>query len=129
MREIVFLSTEDVLCIHEQVLEEAGGLAGVRDLGLLTSAVMTAQQTFGGQHLHEDLPAMAAAYLFHLAKNHAFLDGNKRVALATALTFLDANGVTRLPEQHAAADVTLAVAAGTISKSELTDWFRRMLSV
>jgi len=125
---IAFLSVEDVLQVHERVIARDGGLAGVRDLGLLTSAVMTPRQTFSGAFLHDDLAAMAAAYLFHLAKDHAFLDGNKRAALASALTFLIANGCCKLPSQHDAADKTLAVAAGEMSKQEPTDWFRAVIT-
>jgi len=128
MISIIFLSVDDAIRIHERVIARDGGLAGTRDIGLLTSAIMVPQQGFGGQFLHEDLAAMGAAYLFHLAKNHAFLDGNKRVALAAALTFLVANGAESLPEQDEAADVTLAVAAGQMTKEALTTWFRTVLT-
>lgn len=125
---ISFLSVEDVLLIHSRCLARDGGLAGVRDLGLLSAAVMMPRQTFGGQYVHEDMAAMAAAYLFHLASNHPFLDGNKRVALATAIAFLIANQAARLPDQHDAADITLGVASGDVSKQQLIEWFRRILS-
>jgi death-on-curing protein len=125
--DVVFLSIEDVMRIQERVLAKDGGLAGVRDIGLLSAAVMMPQQGFAGQYLHEDLSAMAAAYLFHLARNHPFLDGNKRAALASALTFLIANGVMKLPEENDAAETTLAVAAVQMSKEDLTAWFRRVL--
>jgi death on curing protein len=127
MADLVFLSIEDVMRIQERVLRRDGGLAGVRDLGLLSAAVMMPQQGFGGAYLHEDLAAMAAAYLYHISKNHPFLDGNKRAALAAALTFLIANGVTSLPTENDAAETTLAVAAGQMSKDELTLWFRRAI--
>jgi death on curing protein len=128
MADLVFLSIEDVMRIQERVLRRDGGLAGVRDLGLLSAAVMMPQQGFGGAYLHEDLAAMAAAYLYHISKNHPFLDGNKRAALAAALTFLIANGVTSLPTENDAAETTLAVAAGQMSKDELTLWFRRAIA-
>lgn len=124
---VVFLSVEDVMFIQERVLAQDGGLAGVRDMGLLIAAVMMPQQAFGGELLHDDLPSMAAAYLFHLAKNHAFLDGNKRVALASAISFLIVNGTSKLPDQDEAAEITLAVASGQMSKIELIAWFRRVL--
>jgi death-on-curing protein len=127
MADLVFLSIEDVMRIQERVLARDGGLAGVRDLGLLSAAVMMPQQGFGGAYLHEDLAAMAAAYLYHISKNHPFLDGNKRAALAAALTFLIANGVSSLPTENDAAETTLAVAAGQMSKDELTLWFRRAI--
>ena len=125
--DVTFLSIEDVLRIHERVLAKDGGLGGVRDVGLLSAAVMMPQQSFGGNYLHEDLAGMAAAYLFHLAKNHPFFDGNKRVALASALTFLIANGVSKLPTEDDAAETTLAVAAGQMTKELLTRWFRSIL--
>ncbi len=123
-----FLSVDDVLRIHQSTIEEEGGLAGVRDLGLLESAVMTPQQQFGGQFLHEDLAAMAAAYLFHLVKNHPFLDGNKRVGTLALLIFLDGNGTARLPAPGALERKTLAVAAGSCSKEALTEWLRGELA-
>ncbi len=123
-----FLSVEDVLQIHSIVIDRDGGLSGVRDHGLLSSAVMMPQQWFGGSPLHRDIAAIAAAYLFHICCNHAFIDGNKRTALARAITFLIDNGVTDLPDQDEAADITIAVAAGHISKEELTQWFRSMIS-
>lgn len=126
--DLQFLSVDDVLRIHSRAIARDGGSDGVRDIGLLVSAVMTPQQTFGGAYLHEDIAAMAAAYLFHLALNHPFVDGNKRVALASALAFLIVNGVTRLPEQMDAADKTIAVAAGNLSKDDLIAWFRASIA-
>src|SRR5436305_14520652 len=92
-----FLSVEDVLQIQDDTIGIEGGLRGVRDMGLLESAVLMPQQQFGGVYLHEGLGAMAAAYLFHIASNHPFLDGNKRAAAMSALIFLDVNGVADLP--------------------------------
>jgi death-on-curing protein len=86
---VFFLTVSEVLKLHELQLNRYGGSTGVRDLGLLESAVSQAQAGFGGVYLHEDLAAMAAAYLFSLVKNHPFVDGNKRAGLATALAFLD----------------------------------------
>jgi death on curing protein len=80
-----FLDLEEVLEIHALQLDEFGGIAGVRDRGLLESAVEQARATAFGELLHADLFEMAAAYLFHIVKHHAFLDGNKRTALVTAL--------------------------------------------
>lgn len=124
--EIRFLSTEEVLLIQQDTIEEEGGLRGVRDLGLLESAVMTPRQSFGGQYLHEGLATMAAAYLFHIAKNHPFMDGNKRAAAMTALVFLDVNGCQTLPDPDDMEKVTLAVAAGEMSKEQLIEWFGRV---
>ena len=124
MREVLFLSTEQVLEIHREMIERYGGDPGVRDVGLIESAVMMPQQTFGGLLLHSTMGAMAAAYLFHLCSNHGFVDGNKRTALATALVFLDANGhqleFTRVELER----MTLDVAASKLDKDRLTRKFK-----
>lgn len=119
-----FLSVQDVLAIHEDTVLHEGGLSGLRDAGLLESAVLMPQQQFGGEYLHPGLPEMAAAYLFHLCRNHAFLDSNKRVAVLAALIFLRVNGVERLPEPDALEAITLEVASGARGKGELTEWLR-----
>jgi len=122
---IRFLSVDDVLAIQENTIAHEGGLAGVRDPGLLESAVLMPQQQFGGQYLHDGLAAMAAAYLFHIAQNHAFHDGNKRTAALAALVFLDANGVVSLPAPEALEEMTMRVASSVSGKEELTEWMRR----
>lgn len=83
-----FLSLDEVLEIHQEQIERYGGSDGIRDPGALESAVATPQATFGGEFLHTSIPAMAAAYLFHLCQNHPFIDGNKRVGANSAVTFL-----------------------------------------
>jgi death-on-curing protein len=91
-----FLDVDDVLDRHAAQLEAFGGLDGVRDRSALESAVAQPRATFGGQFLHEGLFAMAAAYLYHIVKNHPFVDGNKRTGLDAATTFLDLNGFALL---------------------------------
>lgn len=124
---IRFLAVADVLLIHENTIHHEGGMAGLRDPGLLESAVLMPQQQFGGEYLHPGLAEMAAAYLFHIAQNHAFHDGNKRTAVMAALIFLDANGVTRLPAPDELERMTLAIAAGEATKSQLIEWMRVQL--
>jgi death on curing protein len=92
--EIEFLTAEVVLALHQRQLERFGGGAGLRDRGLLESAVPQPQASFGGMYVHEGLFAMAAAYLFHIVSNHPFVDGNKRAGLLAAQVFLDVNGIT-----------------------------------
>ena len=116
---------EDVLVIHEDTISHEGGLSGLRDAGLLESAVMMPQQQFGGHFLHDGLAAMAAAYLYHITQNHPFHDGNKRAAVMAALVFLDVNGITKLPNPKQLEAVALAVASGDMSKNELIEWFRK----
>ena len=120
-----FLSVDDVLAIHENTIAHEGGLAGIRDPGLLESAVMMPQQQFGGQYLHQGRAAMAAAYLFHIANNHAFHDGNKRTAALAALVFLEVNGAESLPPPDELEEITMRVAASQCGKEELIDWMRR----
>jgi death on curing protein len=87
--EIQFLNLEDVLILHEMQIERYGGATGIRDQGLLESAIGMPQASFGGEFMHKGLFEMAAAYAFHIAENQPFVDGNKRTALAAALVFLD----------------------------------------
>ena len=88
----IFLSLEEVIALHNLQLERFGGLGGIRDTGLLESALAMPQAGFGDQYAHADLFEMAAAYLFHLCKNHPFADGNKRVGFHSAYVFLKLNG-------------------------------------
>ena len=120
---IRFLSVDDVNRLHERTVGLQGGSPGIRDSGLLDAAIAMPMQTFGGEYLHPDIPAMAAAYHFHICQAHAYVDGNKRTAVLAALAFLAANGVAVLPAPGELEDATLAVASGTMSKEEITAWF------
>lgn len=120
-----FLTLDEVMDIHRDQIERYGGMLGVRDLELLESAIAAPQSGFGDQYLHGDLFEMASAYLFHVVRNHPFLDGNKRVGTAAALTFLELNGVeTKIPNQVLVATV-LAVAQGKTEKSAIAAFFRK----
>lgn len=120
-----FLSCDDVLAIHQDLILSYGGSEGVRDLGLLQSALAMPQADFGGQYFHTDLFEMAAAYLFHLAKNHPFIDGNKRVGATAALVFLEINGVSIETSNESLVETTLAVAAGKLSKGAVAEFLRK----
>lgn len=114
-----FLTTEQVLALHEAVIAAYGGEGGIRDTGLLASAIAMPQQAFGGAYVHPDLFQMAGAYAFHICQNHPFVDGNKRTALASAVVFLFLNDKQIvMPSGHAAA-MMYAVAAGTMAKVEV----------
>ena len=117
MSEPRFLLLEEVLQIHANQIELYGGAFGVRDAGLLLSAVATPKASFSGGFLHGTLFEMAAAYLFHLARNHPFVDGNKRAALACALAFLELNDVSVDAPDDALTELVLAVATGEASKA------------
>ncbi len=114
-----FLTLDEVLALHRDQIRRYGGTPGIRDQGLLSSALGTVSATFGGQFLHESLHEMAAAYLFHLVQNHPFLDGNKRIGLAAALMFLWLNDVETEAGEADLTDLVLGVAEGRISKSEV----------
>jgi death-on-curing protein len=112
-----FLTVEQVLALHGRQLERFGGGSGVRDHGLLESAVAQPQATFGDTLLHDGLFQLAGAYLFHIVSNHPFVDGNKRAGLLSALTFLRLNGVSVVHGSEALYELTLGVAAGQIDKA------------
>ena len=122
-------TVEAVLAIHVEVLAAHGGGTGLRSLELLESAVAAPQATMMGVPLIKDPIEIAAAYLFYLCSNHPFVDGNKRVALATCLVFLSENGL--LPDENLNVDawenLTLAVAAGTLERGEVTNMLRGLL--
>jgi death on curing protein len=113
-----FLTLDEVLALHEEQITRYGGRRGVRDLGLLISALGTPPVTFDGAFLHNDLFEMAAAYLYHVARNHPFVDGNKRTALAAALVFLWLNGFRLHADQNALTDLVVRVATDEATKAE-----------
>lgn len=121
---IEFLAIEDVLYIHQNQIEQYGGVHGVRDVGLLESAIAQPQAMFGGAYLLDGVFAMAAAYLYHLVQNHPFLDGNKRTGAVTALAFLDWNDVQIRDDNDGLVDITLQVATGEADKEAVADWFQ-----
>ena len=123
-REPVFLTLAEVLEFHTRQIEEFGGTEGVRDRALLQSALAQPEAGFGGHWLHEDIFEMAAAYAFHICKNHPFLDGNKRTALDAALIFLELNHISLEAPQKQLVEIMLCVAEGKMSKKELAKIFR-----
>ena len=122
---MIYLSVEQVRELHKEVMQQSGGLHGVRDGGALESAVAQPQMMFGGQQLYPSLIEKAAAIGYSLIMNHPFIDGNKRIGHAAMAMFLRINGV-RL---HAPVDegerMILTVAAGTSSREELTNWLEK----
>ncbi|MBE9034407.1 type II toxin-antitoxin system death-on-curing family toxin [aff. Roholtiella sp. LEGE 12411] len=115
-----FVKKEDVIRIHSELISEYGGSLGIRDEGFLDSAIYQAQATFGGELLHPTILEQAAAYLFHITNNHAFVDGNKRTAFAVMVTFLNENNYEINMAQEEAYELTIQVAENNISKEELT---------
>ena len=121
----VFLSLEDVLELHQDQINRYGGSHGIRDMGLLLSAVEMPKATFAGEFLHEDLYAMAGAYLFHIVQNHPFIDGNKRAGLAAAIAFLRLNDARLVVDEDTLTDFVLSVAEGKADKPTVADFLRR----
>lgn len=119
-----------VLAIHAEVLAAHGGSPGLRSRELLESAVAAPQATMMGVPMISDPVEIAAAYLFYLCSNHAFVDGNKRVALATCLVCLSENGLLNNEELDADdwENLTLAVAAGVLSRDEVTERLRKLVA-
>jgi len=121
----IFLGLDEVLEIHRDQIERYGGSARVRDMGLLESALAMPQAGTGDQYFHTDLFEMAAAYLFHIVKNHPFVDGNKRVGAAAALVFLEINGIEVRATNAALVSAVLAVAEGRFQRSGIAEFFRK----
>ncbi len=123
-------TVDAVIAIHSEVLAAHGGSPGMRSRELLESAIAAPQATMMGTPLISDPIEIAASYLFYLCSNHAFVDGNKRVALATCLVFLSENGL--LKDESLDVDewenLTLAVAAGVLSRDEVTTQLRTLVS-
>ena len=114
----VFLTLDEMLALHADQIDRYGGSLGIRAVELLDSALAVPAATFGGSYLHGDLHEMAAAYLFHLVKNHPFVDGNKRTGLMAMLVFLGLNGLRLEAREDELADLVVAVAAGRVGKAE-----------
>jgi death-on-curing protein len=121
----VFLSLPEVLEIHQDQVTRYGGASGIRDIELLKSALGMPSATYGGQFLHTDIFEMAAAYLFHLVKNHPFVDGNKRTGAVAALIFLVLNNFDFDAPEDDFAKMVLAVVRGDLDKADVAVFIRR----
>ena len=115
----IFLGLDEVLEVHRNQIELYGGSHGIRDRGLLQSAIATPAAGFGGQFLHEDLQAMAAAYVYHIVQNHPFVDGNKRTGAVAAFVFLELNGIELKAPQPDYEALVFKVAEGNAEKEEI----------
>jgi death-on-curing protein len=121
-----FLDLAEVLLIHREQLLRFGGGDGLRDQGLLESAIAMPKATFGGQFVHESLFAMAAAYAFHIAENQPFLDGNKRTAILAAVVFLEINGYILEEPPSTFYDAMIAIAERRLDKAGLAKLLERL---
>lgn len=117
-----WLTYDQAIAIHSHQLRRFGGAAGLRDEGLLRSAL---ERPINKWHYEQaEFPELAAAYAFGLAKNHAFVDGNKRIAFMSMMTFLRKNGVRFAPSQAHATKIIMSLAAGEVSEESLARWIR-----
>jgi len=118
--EALWITCEQAIALHSRQLRRFGGAPGLRDEGMLRSALERPVNKWTSEH--EAFPELAAAYAFGLAKNHAFVDGNKRIAFMSMMVFLRKNGVRFAPDQAQATKIILALAAGEVSEQSLTRW-------
>jgi death-on-curing protein len=116
------ISVDLAIAIHKRQLAEHGGADGVRDLGLLESALGRPRYLFAYTNPTPDMPLLAASYAFGVARNHAFIDGNKRIAYVVCRTFLLLNGLDMTASKEDRYRCFLDLAAGTMSESELAAW-------
>lgn len=124
---IRYLTLEETLAIHEQAIMRFGGISGLRDAGLLDSALAQPQQTFDGQDIYQSPAEKAARYAYGIIQNHPFADGNKRTGAALLGVFLRANGIRFKPRLLDMQKAIIAVADGSMSYSELAEWVQAQL--
>lgn len=115
-------SIEKVKLLHQLMAEETGGAIGVRDEGLLDSALESIFQTFDGKELYPSKEEKGARLGFTLISNHAFLDGNKRIGMYVMLTFLEVNGIHLSCKDEEIVEMGMGVASGTVDYESLLDW-------
>lgn len=123
--EPVFLTLAEVLEIHRDQLERYGGRGGIRDVGLLQSAVAAPSAGMADGYLRKNVFAMAAAYLVHINRNHPFLDGNKRTGIVSALVFLALNDISMTASEDDLEKAVLAVAEGKWDEARVEEFFRQ----
>ena len=119
-----FLTTLDVLEIHDRIIDNFGGAPKLRDVTLLESALAQPGMVFSGKFMHSTLHEKAAAYLFHITKNHPFVDGNKRTAVVTYLVFLQINNCYRPINHLVLYELAVGIAASQITKAEIATILR-----
>lgn len=125
--KVVFLTLDEVIALHADQIDRYGGRPGIKDLGLLRSALGTPSANFEGRFLHEGLHEMAAAYLFHIVRNHPFVDGNKRVGFMVLLAFLGLSSRRLDAIAQDVEDLVLGIARGRVSKAEAAVFVQRHL--
>ena len=122
---MIFLHVEEVIDYHTEMINEFGGAHGIRDIGLLISAVEMPKATMFGEELHPTVFDKAAAYLFHIICNHPFIDGNKRSGTVAALTFLEANCISLKYDSKELEELVVGTAQGKVKKDEIARFFEK----
>jgi death-on-curing protein len=125
MQEPLWMDTADAVIAHDLELAAHGGSTGIRDQGLLESALARPKNIWAYAEAPPSLPRLAAAYAFGISANHPFVDGNKRTALVVSFSFLDVNGLEVTASQEDAFLTILGLAAGEITEDQLAAWFER----
>jgi len=125
LKEPFFLGLDEVVEIHRDQIERFGGHPGIRDIELLQSAAAMPSAGFGEDYLHADIHEMAAAYLFHIVRNHPFVDGNKRTGAVAALVFLMMNGIEFHADEESFEKMVRSVADGKMDKAGVSEFFRK----
>ena len=124
MKEPIFLGLDEIIEIHADQIKRYGGHPCIRDIGLLKSATAMPATCFGGDYLHTDIYEMATAYLFHIVRNHPFIDGNKRTGAVSSVVFLIMNEVELQADENSFETLVLSVAEGKIDKAAVARFFR-----
>jgi len=122
---ITYLTVDQSIKVHDMLIKQHGGLAGISDLGLLTSAIEIPKSSFDGVKLHPTVSEMAAAYLFHLIKNHPFCDGNKRTGSFLAFLFLRLNNIHFKLDVMQYEILVIGVAENLVTKSQVAQFFEK----
>lgn len=126
MEEIIFLTLAEVVEIHADQIQRYGGSDGIRDMNLFSSAIAIPYAVFSGRFLHSDIFEMARAYVFHICQNHPFIDGNKRTVLASALVFLELNGISISDPRGRLYEAMMLLAKGELNKTEFSEILRNL---
>lgn len=122
---IHFLTLNEILDLHKDLIHRYGGSTGIRSKELLISALAQPPASFSGNHLHENLFEMGAAYLYHICQNHPFIDGNKRIAITAALMFFLLNDIEITVDNDLLAEMVFKVAQGKMKKKSIAGWFHK----
>jgi len=121
---MIIITTEEIIEVHNKLIQATGGSHGIRDMRLLESSVMSCTQTFGSEELYPTVIEKASRLAFSVCKNHPFIDGNKRVAVTVLLVVLRMNGVTLSFTQQELITLGLGIADGSIDYDNIIEWVR-----